>query len=166
MALQIRLITALLALAAAAVPAGAFAQSPAPPPAEAPPAPPPSYARPDDGIHGRIVSFDGAYSLQVRDDRGYVDNVQLRPGTVINPTGIRLAPGMAVTIHGTNGGSAFIANEIDTPYSNYGSVYGPFDVGPYPVYAYPYPAYPYPVYAYPYPAFSLGIQIGPRFHRW
>jgi hypothetical protein len=158
-----RLFTALLVLAAAAAPAGAFAQADAPPPA-APPAPvaPPSYARPDDGIHGRIVSFDGAYNLQVRDDRGYVDNVQLRQGTVINPTGVRLTPGMAVTIHGTNGGSAFIASEIDTPYN----VYGPIDVGPYPVYAYPYPVYPYPVYAYPYPSFGLGIHIGPGFHRW
>ena len=169
MALQIRLFTALLALATAAVPAVAFAQADAPPPAQTPPAPPPSYARPDEGIHGRIESFDGAYSLQVRDDRGYMDNVQLRPGTVINPTGVRLAPGMAVTIHGTNGGSAFVASEIDTPYNTY----GPIDVGPYPVYAYPYPAYPYPAYpypvcAYPYPAFSfgLGIHIGPGFHRW
>lgn len=160
MALQNRLFTALLALATAAVPAAAFAQSDAPPPAEAPPAPPPSYARPDEGIHGRIVSFDGAYNLQVRDDRGYVDNVQLRQGTVINPTGVRLAPGMAVTLRGANGGSTFVASEIDTPYSTY----GPIAVDPYS-YAYPYayPVYPYPVYGYPYPAFSLGL--GFRFGR-
>jgi len=157
MALQIRLFTALLALATAAVPAGAFAQAAAPAPADAPPPAPPSYARPDDGIHGRVVSFDGAYGLQVRDDRGYIDNVRLHPGTVINPTGVRLAPGMSVTIHGTNGGSAFIASEIDTPYG----VYGPIDASPYPISAYP---YPYPVYAYPYPPFSVGIHIGPGFH--
>lgn len=162
MALHNRLITSLLALAAAAVPAGAFAQADVPPAPAAAPVAPPSYARPDDGIHGRIVSFDGAYNLQVRDDRGYVDNVQLRQGTVINPTGIRLAPGMTVTIHGTNGGPAFIASEIDTPYN----VYGPIDVGPYYAYPYGYPVYPYPVYAYPYPAFGLGIHIGPGFHRW
>lgn len=157
-----RLSIALLALATAAMPAGAFAQSAPPAPEAVPPAPPPSYARPDDGIRGRIVAFDGAFSLQVRDERGYIDNVRLHPGTIINPTGLRLAPGMAVTIHGTNGGSVFLANEIDTPYAY--SPYGPVYDYPYPVYAYP--AYPYPVYAYPYPAFSLGIRIGPGFHRW
>jgi hypothetical protein len=160
MTLQNRLFTTLFALAMAALPAGAFAQSDAPPPADAPPPPPPSYARPDDGIHGRIISFDGAYSLQVRDDRGYVDNVRLHQGTVINPTGVRLAAGMAVTIRGTNGGSAFDATEIDTPYS----VYGPIDVGPY-AYPYAYPVYPYPVYGYPYSNFSLGFHFGPGFRR-
>ncbi len=94
--------------------------------------------------------------MQVRDDRGFVDNVQLHPGTVINPTGIRLAPGMAVTIYGVNRGSFFAAGEIDTPYDSYGAI----PVYPYGSYAYP--VYPYAVY--PYPAFSFGLHFGGGFH--
>jgi hypothetical protein len=64
----------------------------------------PSYATPqystDLNIAGRITSFDGGYELRVRDERGYIDNVRLRPGTVINPTGLSLAPGMVVNILG------------------------------------------------------------------
>jgi hypothetical protein len=81
----------------------------------------PSYAQPgqteDAQIRGRVISFDGAYALGVRDDHGYVDNVQLHEGTIINPTGLTLAPGMVVSILGYNAGSYFSANEIDTPYT-------------------------------------------------
>ena len=79
----------------------------------------PSYAavQSDQQIQGRITAFDGAYNLQVRDDNGYVDNVQLHDGTIINPTGLTLAPGMVVSVLGDNAGPAFDANEIDTPYS-------------------------------------------------
>jgi hypothetical protein len=85
----------------------------------------PSYAAgpADSGdaqIHGRILSFDGAYNVQVRDEKGYVDNVQLHQGTIINPTGLTLAPGMVVSIMGYNAGSYFAANQIDTPYTFYG----------------------------------------------
>jgi hypothetical protein len=155
MLLQRRVLAALVALAAAAVPVATFAQTDAPP----------SYARPgtapgDEAIHGRIAGFDGAYNLQVNDDRGFLDNVQLQQGTIINPTGIRLTSGMRVTIHGVNRGSVFAANEIDTPYQSYGAVYG------YPVY--PYPAYGYPC-CYPYgPTFGIGFGFGFRgggFHR-
>jgi len=84
----------------------------------------PSYAAgpADNGdaqIHGRILTFDGAYNLQVRDEKGYVDNVQLHQGTIINPTGLTLAPGMVVSIMGYNAGSYFAANEVDTPYTFY-----------------------------------------------
>jgi hypothetical protein len=73
----------------------------------------PSYAGSDDGsssrgdaqIRGRVISFDGAYAVGVRDDRGFVDNVQLHPGTIINPTGITLEPGMVVSILGYNAGA-------------------------------------------------------------
>jgi hypothetical protein len=95
--------------------------------------PPPSYATQDQQIHGRVISFDGGYSLQVRDDRGYVDNVQLHQGTVINPTGLTLASGMVVSINGYANGNAFSANEIDTPYQFYGAV--PY-YGGYPWYHY------------------------------
>jgi hypothetical protein len=165
MVLHIRTLAALTALVALA-PLGAAAQTTAP---DAPPAPPPTYAAPpptysstDEVIHGRVSSFDGNYNLQVNDERGFIDNVQLRQGTVINPTGIRLAPGMQVTIHGVNRGSVFAANVIDTPYQSYGATFGAVPVYPYG----PYPVYPYPVYAYPYPVFSLGLHFGGGFRRW
>ena len=79
--------------------------------------PAPSYASGEENIHGRIVSFDGRYALQVRDERGFIDNVQLHQGTIINPTGITLEPGMVVSILGYNAGSFLAANEIDTPYT-------------------------------------------------
>ncbi len=153
MVLQTRVFAALIALTAAAVPTGTFAQPTTPGI--------PSYARPsygtdDETIRGRITSFDGAYALQVRDDRGFIDNVRLRHGTIINPTGIRLAPGMSVTIYGTNRGAEFAASEIDTPYQSYGAV---------PLYPYVYP-YPYPIYGYPYgPQFSFGFGFGHFHHR-
>jgi hypothetical protein len=156
MILQKRILTALIALAAAALPLGALAQTGGTDAPTYATAPPPSYGTADEAIHGRVASFDGAYNLQVRDDRGYVDNVQLHQGTVINPTGLRLAPGMTVTIHGVNRGSAFAANEIDTPYDSYGFV---------PGYPYAYPGYPYPYPVYGYPSFGLGFHFGPSFHR-
>ncbi len=126
----------------------------------------PSYATPEETVSGRVISFDGAYALQVRDDRGFVDNVRLREGTVITPTGVRLAPGMRVTIHGVNRGDVLAANQIDTPYQSYGSpapvAYAVPVVPYYPVYGYGYPYYGYP-YAYG-PRFSIGIGIG--FGRW
>ncbi len=79
----------------------------------------PSYGRPDtapvqETVHGVIQSVDGAWHLTLRDDRGFVDSVDLRPGTILMPRGVRLVPGMEVTIVGYNGGSALVAFEIDT----------------------------------------------------
>ena len=116
-----KLIAALIAALIIAAPLGAPAQIVGPDG--------PSYAagpayEGDAQIHGRILSFDGAYSLTVRDEKGYVDNVQLHQGTIINPTGLTLAPGMVVSILGYNAGPYFAANEIDTPYTFYaGSPY-------------------------------------------
>ncbi len=86
----------------------------------------PTYARPyapngEETIHGRIDRFSGKYHIDVRDDRGFIDSVELHQGTVINPTGLALQPGMPVTIRGYNRGSTFAANEIDAPYP-YGRV--------------------------------------------
>lgn len=147
--IRANVLSLLLAAVAAAVPLAATAQ-------QTPDTP--SYARPsatsgEDVVKGRVLSFDGAYSLQVADERGFTDNVQLHKGTIINPTGITLAPGMSVTIHGVNRGAFLAANEIDTPYASYGVV---------PVYPYyPYPGYPYP-YPYPfgYPHVSIGFGFG------
>ena len=108
----------------------------------------PSYAAgPGSGdaqIRGRVVSFDGGYQLQVRDEKGYVDDVSLHPGTIINPTGLTLAPGMIVSILGYNAGSYFSANEIDTPYTFYGGE--PYYLG-----------HPWGYYG---PSFSLGFFFG------
>jgi hypothetical protein len=117
----------------------------------------PSYAQPayvstDETIHGRIRSVDGAFNISVDDDRGFVDNVQLHQGTIINPTGLTLSQGMSVTIAGVNDGSTFGANEIDTPYSY---------AGPLPTPVYLGPGYWCPGFAYGYwPSFSLAIVIG------
>ena len=131
----------------------------------------PSYARHDESIHGRISSFDGHYQLLVKDDRGYVDRVALREGTIIQPVGLTLARGMSVTIRGHNDGATFTAFEVDVPYNAapaYGSGYAPA-YAPYPVYEPYYPPYVYPNYPY-YPSyfygptFSLRIGFGgPRF---
>jgi hypothetical protein len=102
----------------------------------------PSYAHQEDQIQGRVVSFDGQFALQVHDSRGYVDNVRLHQGTVINPTGLTLRPGMAVSIMGVGRGGVFEANEIDTPYT----------------YAAGYPYGPY--YGYPYYGYGPSIGIG------
>jgi hypothetical protein len=77
----------------------------------------PSTATTEEDVHGRVVGFDGAYNLTVRDERGFIDNVQLHDGTIINPTGLTLAPGMIVNILGYDAGDYLAANEIDTPYT-------------------------------------------------
>lgn len=108
--LQAKIVVALLALAVAAGPAGALAQSG--------PSGMPSYAVPvlgsnQETIHGSIASVDAADMLRINDDRGFVDNVQLQQGTIVYPSGARLLPGMIVTIAGINRGSVFAANQID-----------------------------------------------------
>jgi hypothetical protein len=110
----------------------------------------PTYAQPanagpqDEQIRGRVIAFDGAYTLTVRDERGFVDNVALHQGTIINPTGLTLAPGMIVSVLGYNRGSSFSANEIDTPYTYTGGV-------PY------YYGHPWDYYG---PSVSLGFFFG------
>jgi hypothetical protein len=103
-------------------PAMAAAQ---PVPSYAQPQPPPSYAQPDrhESVLGTVYSINGKYNITVRDSRGYLDNVSLHDGTIINPTGWRLRPGDKVTISGIPSGHTFAADEIDTPYSGYPSYY-------------------------------------------
>ncbi|HUN30163.1 MAG TPA: hypothetical protein VMV65_10195 [Alphaproteobacteria bacterium] len=116
--------------------------------------PMPSYAVSKvETIKGTISSFNGAYTMYVRDVRGYIDDVTLHQGTIINPTGIRLQPGYPVTITGRPSGRTFLADEIDTPFRA--------------VYGYAYPAYPY--YGYPYygyPAYGLSLGFGWGWGRW
>jgi hypothetical protein len=108
--LQTKIFAGLAALAIAAVPLGALAQ--------AAPSGMPSYASPasapdQETIHGHIASIDDADSLQISDDRGFVDSVQLGQDTIINPSGTQLQPGMTVTIAGVSRGSVFAAHRID-----------------------------------------------------
>jgi hypothetical protein len=117
--------------------------------------PTPSYAAgaADERIQGTIAAINGPYDISVRDSRGFLDNVTLHQGTIINPTGLTLAPGQSVTISGINQGGAFAANEIDTPYTNLAVV-------PYPVYyGYPY-GYGWRGYG---PAYHIGLGFGRGF---
>jgi hypothetical protein len=66
-------------------------------------------------LHGTIASIDGKFGLTVRDERADADLVRLHPGTVIDPTGLRLQPGMHVTITGRPDGNAFDAKVIAAP---------------------------------------------------
>ena len=114
----------------------------------------PSYAQPsrDESIQGRIASVNGTFNISVRDDRGFVDNVELHQGTIINPTGLTLEAGMSVTVLGVSNGGEFDANEIDTPYN--------YD-GPLPVPVYIGPGWWYPGFAYGYgPSFGLSLFFG------
>lgn len=138
------ILAVLLGIAALSAPLAAPAQEV---PAQTAPQAAPSYARrPANGeemISGKIGSFSGKYDIQVRDDRGFIDNVEMHQGTVINPTGLALQPGMPVTILGYNRGPVFAANEIDAPFP-------------------PFIAYGYPLVAAPFRGgFSLGV--GPVF---
>ncbi len=75
----------------------------------------PSYAAAgkDQSVRGVVANYDGKYVLQVRDRAGYLDNVRLHQGTIINPTGLPLQNGMRVIVYGYNAGRTFAANEID-----------------------------------------------------
>lgn len=128
----------------------------------------PSYATGEESIKGTISSVSGKYKILVHDDRGFIDDVTLHDGTIINPTGLTLGPGQSVTILGHNAGSSFSANEIDTPYETRSSV----------TYAYPYlldEAYQGVPYGYgygypgPYPYYpaaygSVGIFFGSGYY--
>jgi hypothetical protein len=123
-----RALVAALAAGALAIPTLAAAQT-TPSYAQPASAAPPSYAAPNRGeaVRGEIVAIQGKYDLTVRDARGYVDHVRMHQGTVINPTGASLVPGMRVTIYGENAGPVLAANEIDTPLRvTYVEPYGPY----------------------------------------
>lgn len=158
-------MVAAAAMGAALSPGMAVAQGPMPPYAHAPS---PQAA---ETIRGRIASINGS-NLEVNDERGFVDRVRLEQGTVVNPAGLTLQPGMNVTISGYSTGDFFTANVIDAPYRPQAANPPAYAYPTYPAYpAYPYPAYPpyvvapYPVYAYP----PVGVYVGPRFgfrFRW
>lgn len=83
-------------------------------PAAAQPVPAYAYRVGDRTLHGVVVRFTpGSYGLGLLDDRGFVDNVALHPGTIIFPIGLTLQPGMRVRVRGYAAGGAFDANRID-----------------------------------------------------
>jgi hypothetical protein len=138
---KLRFAAAMLAAASIALFAGTAAQAQ------------PSYAVHQDKIVGIVRSFDGAYTMYVRDEHGYLDRVELHQGTIINPTGLTLGGGMHVTVYGHPEGPIFVADEIDTPYHHVPGYYG-----------YPYgDPYGYP-YGYPYPAWGIGVRFGGWHH--
>ncbi len=67
-------------------------------------------------LQGTITAVTGKYTLHVQEKNGTVDDVMMHQGTIINPIGLTLQPGMHVTIVGDQQGPTFAANEIDTPY--------------------------------------------------
>jgi hypothetical protein len=113
----------------------------------------PSYASGgDQQIHGTVAAINGTWNITVADANGYDDSIALHTGTIINPTGLTLEPGMNVTIDGYADGPNFDALEIDTPYQYQ---------GPAPVAVYYGPGAWYPGYADGWgPSFSLVFDIG------
>ena len=74
-------------------------------------------AAPVDGQHvtGTIVSVDNKYQITLETDQHQRETVALHQGTIINPLGAKLLPGMLVTIIGNpQGDSTLAANEIDS----------------------------------------------------
>jgi hypothetical protein len=105
-------------------------------------------------IAGTVAAINGTWNITVADANGYDDSVELRQGTIINPTGLTLEPGMSVTVDGYADGSNFDATEIDTPYAY---------EGPPPAAVYYGPGAWYPGYAYGWgPSFTLDFNLGSR----
>jgi hypothetical protein len=122
----------------------------------------PSYAAPDGTIQiqGSVSSISGR-DLTLRDERGFLDHVVLRDGTVINPTGMEIASGQALTIHGHTDGNVFDASEIDAAAGSYASA--PIAVDPYVPYFDPYYGYGYGYGYAPYFGTSVFFGFGDRF---
>jgi hypothetical protein len=80
----------------------------------------PSYAlpqvQPQNVVRGVYWSQVDKYHIYVKDVNGYIDSIELYQGTVINPTGITLVPGMALVIYGEARDRVFFAHQIDTIY--------------------------------------------------
>jgi hypothetical protein len=73
-------------------------------------------AKPDTmTIRGVVSAIDGKWTLTVHDDRNFIENIALHPGTVIEPTGLRLEPGMRVSVLGYQDNANFDADKILGP---------------------------------------------------
>jgi hypothetical protein len=144
-----RLLGAAIVTSALIIPTLAFAQD-----NPSQDAPPYDVAASNTQIQGTVAAINGTWNITVHDANGYADSVALHQGTIINPTGLTLEPGMNVTIDGYSDGPNFDAVEIDTPYHYQ---------GPAPVAVYYGPGSWYPGYAYGWgPSFSLAFNFGSR----
>jgi hypothetical protein len=139
-----RVLGAAVAASALMLPAVASAQA----------VPPYAVGDAQQQIQGTVAAINGTWNITVADANGYDDSVELQQGTIINPTGLTLEPGMNVTVDGYTDGSNFDAIEIDTPYQY---------EGPPPAAVYYGPGAWYPGYAYGWgPSFSLSFNFGSR----
>jgi hypothetical protein len=66
-------------------------------------------------VRGVITSINGKYGLTVKDDHSDTDRVTMHLGTIINPIGLQLTPGMQVTITGHPDSGTFDVDKIDAP---------------------------------------------------
>jgi len=66
-------------------------------------------------ISGRVASYDGKTALGVRTTKGRLVAVRLQDGTVITPRGVKLKPGMTVTVVGSRSGATFAAQQVVAP---------------------------------------------------
>jgi hypothetical protein len=145
-------IASVMALAAVcATPLAAQAQSP-------------SYAARGETISGTIASVQSVNHIFVADDRGFTDDVTLRPGAVVFSGGVRLEPGVRVTIAGAAAGPTFLAARVSASADSVAASTA-YPV-PVPVY-YPEPAYyPAPVYyGYGY-GYGFGFGFGAFYRGW
>jgi hypothetical protein len=91
---------------------------PPPPPAQAP------------VLNGVIVAAR-PYRIQIRTRDGRYVELDLRNGTVINPPGAALSPGMRVAVRGVPGrNNAIVTDEIDVRGGPPGAIPNPGPVGP------------------------------------
>jgi len=122
----------------------------------------PSYAASDETIQiqGFVSSISGR-DVTLRDERGFLDHVVLHDGTVINPTGMEIASGQALTIHGHVDGNVFDASEIDADANSYASA--PYAVDTYVPYFDPYYGYGYGYGYAPYFGTSVFFGFDDRF---
>jgi len=102
-------------------------------------------------IAGEIASVDGPFNIRFADDRGFLDEVQLHPGTIVIPNGLQLAVGMHLTIEGSfDEDGIFQADQVDAEYPYAGEPPPPAYYGP---------GWWYPGFAYGYgPAFCLALD--------
>ncbi|HTJ24909.1 MAG TPA: hypothetical protein VMA36_01990 [Candidatus Limnocylindria bacterium] len=66
-------------------------------------------------LRGVISAIDGKWDVTLHDNNGFVEDVALHRGTIIAPTGLRLTPGMQVSIVGYQNHATFDAERIVGP---------------------------------------------------
>ena len=81
-------------------------------------------------VQGTITQIVGKDDIRVKTTRGDLQDVTLRRGTVINPTGMMLRPGIGVIVRGTTTANSIVATRIDTPFHREASPVA--EVGAYP----------------------------------